>query len=466
MPSRCVATGTWQAHLMASRPFHSFLLLLLFFSHHCIITLAAQQVLPPTRLSPVDVAVLSDVRRSLRDHPGSDFFSTWRLLDSPSAAARACSTFAGVVCSSPSPDTNADVRVTSLTLGPGLAGTLPSTLANLTMLAQLVLPPGRVSGQIPSALALPALRLLSLSGNLLSGPIPASFADAGALPSLHTLDLGHNRLSGAVPSGLLALPSLRVLVLAGNGGLGGWIPPVAAPLLHLDLRQNNLTGRLPRPLPQTLRYLSVSGNAMWGPVEALDAAFPDLAFLDISANAFSGPIPASLFAPRSPPEEEVPPPPAMLLLQRNNLSGPIPSPPEPAAVARWTVDLSHNRLTGPLPAGLAAAGILFVNHNRLTGAVPSEFARSVYTGTMTTLYAQHNYLTGFDFPLPLPGAPTTPPLPEGVTVCLSYNCMVPPPPVGPPACPAGAGGEGSRPPFQCPAFHNHTATAVAGVTEP
>ncbi|MQL94136.1 hypothetical protein Taro_026784 [Colocasia esculenta] len=453
---------------MASRAF------LFLFMLWCAETIqfSTQQELPPTRLSSSDLAVLYDVGHSLRDQPGSDFFSTWRF-DSPSAATDACSSFTGVVCS-PSDD-NADLRVTSLTLGegvaasPGLAGTLPPSLANLTALSQLVLTPGRVAGPIPEALggsALPALRLLSLSGNLLSGPIPASFAAAGALPNLHTLDLGHNRLSGPVPDGLLAMPSLRVLVLAANGGLSGRIPPLAVPLLHLDLRGNNFTGSIPRPLPATLRYLSVSGNAMSGPLDALDAAFADLTFLDLSMNAFFGPVPAALFAPRRRPEEEVPPPLAVLLLQRNNLSDPIPAPSEPAAVSGWTVDLSHNRLTGSLPAGLAAAGSLFVNNNRLTGAVPSEFARSVYAGSMTTLYAQHNYLTGFDSPLPLPGgngpgADATPPLPDGVTVCLSYNCMVPPP-VGPPGCPASSADEGSRPPYQCPAFNNGTGTVVTG----
>lgn len=422
------------------------------------------------RLTSGDLDVLIDLRQSLRDLPGSGFFSSWRL-DSPSAASDACSSFAGVVCSPA--DDDATLRVTSLTLGsagsagsPGLAGTLPPSLANLTLLTQLVLSPGRVSGPIPEALGgarLPSLRLLSLSGNLLSGPIPASL---GVLPSLHTLDLSHNRLSGAIPPALLALPSLRVVILAANGGLSGEIPPVAVPLLHLDLRENNLTGPLPRPLPATLHYISVSNNAMSGPLEALDASFPDLAFLDLSMNGFSGPVPSALFNPRRPPEEEVPPPLAVLLLQRNSLSGPIPEPVEPGAIAKWTVDLSHNQLTGPLPGGLAAAGSLFVNYNRLTGTLPSEFVRSLYAGTMTTLYAQHNYLSGLDSPLPIPGggvagAAVSPPLPDGVTVCLSYNCMAPLP-VGPSGCPASAGGDGSRPSYQCPAFNNGTAIVVTG----
>jgi hypothetical protein len=53
--------------------------------------------------------------------------------------------------------------------------------------------------------------------------VPKSLA---GLPDLHTLDLGNNRLEGAIPTGLLlpSSPSLKVLILANNGGLSGHIP--------------------------------------------------------------------------------------------------------------------------------------------------------------------------------------------------------------------------------------------------
>jgi hypothetical protein len=61
------------------------------------------------------------------------------------------------------------------------------------------------------------LRLLSLSGNRLTGPVSESLA---GLPT------GNNRLKGAIPTGLLlpSSPSLKVLILANNGGLSGHIP--------------------------------------------------------------------------------------------------------------------------------------------------------------------------------------------------------------------------------------------------
>jgi hypothetical protein len=71
-----------------------------------------------------------------------------------------------------------------------------------------------------------------------SAPVCAIFAGIGSgirrlrllslfvLPDLHTLDLGNNRLEGAIPTGLLlpSSPSLKVLILANNGGLSSHIP--------------------------------------------------------------------------------------------------------------------------------------------------------------------------------------------------------------------------------------------------
>jgi hypothetical protein len=346
--------------------------------------------------------------------------------------------------------------VSVLTLGtgladsPGLTGTLPDSLSTLAALTDLVLYPGRVTGPIPSALGagLRRLRLLSLAGNQLTGAVPASLA---GLPDLHTLDLGGNRLDGAVPPGLLLpdSPSLKVLILANNGGISGEIPAgfASSGLFHVDLARNALAGGLP-PLPATLRYFSVAGNAMQG---TLDGAFgsgggggagddgsasppplpADLAFLDLSMNNFSGPIPASVFAL---------PGLSSLLLSRNNFTGALSVPP---AQQEWAVvDVSHNGISGEVPEALAAAGSLYVNNNRLSGEVPAAVARSVLAGRMTTLYAQHNFLTGFPVP---PEAP----LPDSAALCLSYNCMDLPSASAADGCPTIGGPLEARPAEQC-----------------
>ncbi|XP_062233163.1 DNA damage-repair/toleration protein DRT100-like [Phragmites australis] len=385
-----------------------------------------------------DAAALRDIRSGLRDLPGSRFFDSWDDSRSPCA-------YAGVVCTPDEDDpASGALRVSVLTLGtgladsPGLAGTLPASLASLAALTDFVLYPGRVSGAIPADIGsgLRRLRLFSLSGNQLTGPVPEQLA---GLPDLHTLDLGNNRLEGAIPTGLLlpSSPSLKVLILANNGGLSGEIPAQfsSSQLFHVDLSQNAITGTLP-PLPPTIRYFSVAVNAMRGSLDGVfgDGSGPaDLAFLDLSMNNFSGSIPPEVFALPSA---------SSLLLSRNTFTGPLTVPADTAAPAPWSVvDVSHNGISGEVPEALAAAGSLYVNNNRMSGEVPQAVARSVFAGRMTTFYAQHNFLTGF------PAPPLS--LPDSAALCLSYNCMELPSASAADGCPTIGGPLEARPADQC-----------------
>ncbi|XWS47429.1 hypothetical protein CRYUN_Cryun14cG0151400 [Craigia yunnanensis] len=408
---------------------HYFLLFVLLFSVNAVVL--SFQYRP--KISAVDLAVLSAIKDSLTDIPGSRFFSTWDFT-----ALDPCSSFTGVTCSF-------NNRVTVLSLGtglsdsPGLAGSLSPALSNLTELTQLVLFPGLVTGPIPPQLGqLTRLRVISLTNNRLTGPIPTSFY---TLPYLHTLDLSSNQLTWSIPSGLTKLPSLKVLILSSNELTGELPRTVSAQLLHLDLKKNNISGQLPR-LPSTLRYLSVSMNSMWGPLNGLES-LSELVYLDVSMNKFSGPIPTSLF---------LNPTLTSLFLQRNNLSGGLPSIKMDPTIQSYgegsIVDLSHNFITGEITPLLAGVETLFLNNNHLIGSVPEEYVKSVYGGTTKTLYLQHNYLSGFPLPQGLA-------LPDTVSLCLSYNCMVPL--VGISTCPASAGRQPSRPESQCSVFSHHSS---------
>ncbi|XP_021274080.1 probable inactive leucine-rich repeat receptor kinase XIAO [Herrania umbratica] len=408
---------------------HLVLLLSVLFSLNAAVLSFQKQ----SKISAVDLAALSAIKDSLTDIPGSRFFSTWDFT-----APDPCSTFTGVTCSF-------DDRVTILSLGtglsdsPGLAGSLSPALSNLTELTQLVLFPGLVTGPIPPQLGqLTRLRVISLTDNRLTGPIPTSFS---SIPYLHTLDLSSNQLTGLIPPGLTKLPSLKVLILSSNEFSGELPRTVSARLLHMDLRKNNISGPLPK-LPLTLRYLSVSDNSMWGPLNGLES-LSELEYLDVSMNKFSGPIPNSLFFH---------PTLSSLFLQRNNLSGALPSinmdPTFPSYGEGSIVDLSHNFITGEITPVLAGVETLFLNNNHLIGSVPEEYVKSVYSGTTKTLYLQHNYLSGF----PLPHGVA---LPDTASLCLSYNCMLPP--VGLSACPASAGRQPSRPESQCSVFSHHSS---------
>lgn len=407
------------------------------------------------QLSSSDFVALKSIKTALHDLAGSDFFSTWDF--SNAASNNPCSTFTGVSCSVLSSDGSGtgptELRVTSLALGTGLADSLglaggfPMGMMNLTRLTQLVLFAGRVSGEIPRNIGdvLTSLRFISITNNLISGSIPNSLSK---LSELHTLDLGHNRLSGRIPPGLCSLPNLKVLILASNGYLYGQVPNMVSPLLHIDLRGNSLTGELPT-FPTTIRYISASSNYLSGKLDNV-SELPNLAFLDLAMNAFVGTIPPSLFSPSIP----------LLLLHRNYLSGELPSTPSPVRPAPspesdavedlsggWTVDLSYNQLTGRVTPVLAEAESVYLNNNKFVGVVPSEYSRNVFDGKMKTFYAQHNFITGFDYPLS-PGSAT---LPNSVTVCLAYNCMTLPP-IIPTVCPTNTGEPISRPKIQCSVY--------------
>ncbi|XP_021901058.1 receptor-like protein 12 [Carica papaya] len=414
--------------LLLMAQFHSLLLFLLPLFN--LIALSLQQQSPHQNISPVDLAALAAIKASLTELPGTHFFSTWNF-DAPDP----CSSFAGITCSFS--------RVTILTLGTGLstsrglAGSLSPSLANLTQLTQLILFPGLVAGSIPPQLSqLTNLRVISFTNNRLTGPIPPSLS---ALQNLHTLDLNGNQLTGSIPPSLTALPELKVLVLASNE-LSGELTSVSAQLLHLDVKKNRVSGPLPRSLPLSLRYLSLSENTMWGPINVLES-LTELIYLDLSMNQFNGPIPNSLLHPSL----------STLLLQRNNFSGWVPRTVNTGSTISYgggsIVDLSHNFLTGELSPVLAEVESLFLNNNRLIGKVPEEYVKSVLEGKTQTLYLQHNYLSGF--PLD-PGSE----LPGTAALCLSYNCMVPP--VGLATCPKSAGRQLWRPASQCSVFNNHS----------
>eukprot|EP00250_Pteridium_aquilinum_P015914 c22836_g1_i1 orf=476-1672(+) len=364
-----------------------------------------------------DVAVLKAVRSWLRDAPDSAFFASWDFNEDP------CS-FDGVLCDI----VDGEERVAALNLGvasgssTGLRGRLHPAIGSLSELVQLSLAPGRVSGPIPATISqLTNLQNLGLSHNLLTGIIPGGLA---MLTQLTTVDLSFNRISGSVPADLASLPSLFMLSLAHNR-LTGTLPSFTSLALeHLDIKRNALVGPLP-VLPDSLTYLSLSNNQLTGSIDTI-SSLDSLTFLDLSHNQLSGSIPSSIFAA----------PLSSLLLQRNLLSGPV-SPPELVTISM--VDLSFNQLSGTISPFFAFVQDLYLNNNHFTGAVPQEFIDQLLSSSIQTLFLQHNFLTNF----PLNPAEA---LPLTASLCIQYNCMLPP--IESP-CPLNAGTERTRPSSQC-----------------
>ncbi|KAG6593147.1 putative inactive leucine-rich repeat receptor-like protein kinase, partial [Cucurbita argyrosperma subsp. sororia] len=285
--------------------------------------------------------------------------------------------FAGVLCDSD--------RVVALNLGdpragsPGLVGRINPAIGKLSALTEFTIVPGRVFGALPQTLfQLKNLRFLAISRNFISGTLPANL---GEIRSLRTLDLSFNQLTGEIPRSIGTITELSNVILC----------------------HNRLTGTVPMfPRLNQLNYL------------------------DLSLNQFTGTIPTRIFSF----------PIVNLQLQRNLFTGPV----LPASqVAIPTVDLSYNRLSGPISPMFSTVQNLYLNNNHFTGEVPNSLVDRLLAANIQTLYLQHNFLTGIEI------NPTAE-IPLSSSLCLQYNCMVPPIQT---LCPEKAGNQKTRPTEQC-----------------
>ncbi|KAK9990667.1 hypothetical protein SO802_025652 [Lithocarpus litseifolius] len=147
-------------------------------------------------------------------------------------------------------------RVVHLILqGFGLRGEFaPDTLTRLDQLRVLTLTNNSLSGPIPDLSLLVNLKSLFLDQNSFSSSFPPSIL---LLFSLQVLDLSHNNLTGPIPYGLNELDRLSSLRLDSNG-FNGSLPPLNQSTLHVfNVSANNLTGSIP-VTPTLLRFDTTS----------------------------------------------------------------------------------------------------------------------------------------------------------------------------------------------------------------
>ena len=180
--------------------------------------------------------------------------------------------------------------------GNQLSGEIPAELGNLTTLKSLGLEFNQLSGEIPAELEnLTTLKWLRLSLNQLSGEIPAELEN---LTTLKSLGLSFNQLSGEIPAELENLTTLERLDLAFNQ-LSGEIPAELGNLTTLEelgLEFNQLSGEIPAELENltTLKSLDLAGNQLSGEIPAELGNLTTLEHLSLGDNQLSGCIPASL----------------------------------------------------------------------------------------------------------------------------------------------------------------------------
>ncbi len=99
-----------------------------------------------------------------------------------------------------------------------LVGELPEDLGRLRALKVLNLSSNRLSGCLPDTVlaGLSACEEIDLSDNEITGGLQLSRLLDGALPELRTLRLSHNLLTGSIPASIGRLASLETLALDHN----------------------------------------------------------------------------------------------------------------------------------------------------------------------------------------------------------------------------------------------------------
>ncbi|XP_024983648.1 probable inactive receptor kinase At4g23740 [Cynara cardunculus var. scolymus] len=141
------------------------------------------------------------------------------------------------------------------------------------------LPASSLHGPIPSNTLsrLPALQILSLRSNGLTGPFPFDFSN---LRNLTALYLQSNGFYGPLPLNFSDWNNLSILNLS-NNGFNGSIPPYISNLSHLtalSLANNSLSGEIPNLHIPSLQVLDLSNNNLTGPVPESLQRFPTSAF--------------------------------------------------------------------------------------------------------------------------------------------------------------------------------------------
>lgn len=289
-----------------------------------------------------------------------------------------------------------------------LSGAIPRELGQCSNLKFLNLSSNRLSGSLDKNLCPHCMAVFDVSGNELSGSIPAcvnkvcasqlnldeimpTYSSLFMIKNLAKLPLGfcnsgdcsvvyHNFANNNLEGHLASLPlsagrfrnkTSYVFVVDHNkisGSLDSILLEQCSKLkgLILSFRDNRISGQLTAEFSakcSAIRVLDLAGNQISGVMPDNVGLLGALVKMDMSRNLLEGEIPASFKDFKNL---------KFLSLAGNNLSGRIPSCLGQLRSLK-VLDLSSNSLAGKIPGNLVTLGditVLLLNNNRLSGNIP------------------------------------------------------------------------------------------------
>ncbi|XVF18625.1 hypothetical protein REPUB_Repub11eG0038600 [Reevesia pubescens] len=239
------------------------------------------------------------------------------------------------------PDSFMDNELKNLLLNDNqLEGSLPRSLANCSSLEVLNLGSNKLTDTFPHWLApLPRLQVLILRFNRLHGSIPNSISSSN-FSALRIIDLSQNELTGPLPT--ILFQNLRAMKV---------VPKYRVPISDLVFSY------------ATYNYQTFVNVTMKRSQVELVNTFEIFIAMDFSNNLFYGQIPEELGELISL---------QMLNFSHNNFTGPIP-PSLGNMRALESFDLSSNKLGGRIPSqltNLTFLSVLNLSENNLVGPIP------------------------------------------------------------------------------------------------
>ncbi|PSS34704.1 inactive leucine-rich repeat receptor-like protein kinase [Actinidia chinensis var. chinensis] len=294
-----------------------------------------------------------------------------------------------------------------------LSGPIDISLQNLQFLSEINLGKNNLSAPVPEFFAsFPNLTALSLSSSNLYGTFPEKIL---RVPTLQTLDLENNRLvdgslpefprnsnlkklvlsdtkfSGRLPDSMGNLTKLSWIEIA-RCNFSGMIPTSMAnltQLVYVDMSSNMFNGPIPSfQMSKNLSYIDISHSNLTGPVP--DTHFEGLSNLvniNLAYNSFKGSVPSSLFSLPSLKKIQLSNNHFDEVSQSPNRSSPELSPLD-------TLDLSSNKLQGPIPPyffDFVSISIFSLSFNNFSGIIQLESIRRIPSSTQLQSFSETSF---------------------------------------------------------------------------